>query len=90
MPAAAQIVVKPYDRHAKYKVEMLRFVLFLTFIAVSVAGSDSKYHNVCNNAFCRIIEDATVEVNELKKVVDEGIVTHLFTNLFTHSLAHII
>ena len=60
---------------------MLRFVLFCAFLAIGMAGSDSKYHNVCNNAFCRIIEDAASEVNELKKLVDEG---YLLTHLFTH------
>ena len=60
---------------------MLRFVLFCAFLALGFAGSDSKYHHVCNDAFCRIIEDAASEVNDLKKLVDEGY-------LLTHSLLY--
>lgn len=47
-------------------------VTLLVFI-LSVSSSSSSYSTICDTAFCRIYEESTKEILELKTNIDQGV-----------------
>ena len=53
------------------------FLLFFIFVICTTLAL-SSYQAVCDSAFCRILDNSLKEVNELQKLVDQGVCVESF------------